>query len=159
MIAFVLPVFWAGTALLGLAKLYNVSSKLTLGAMMFDRWQAKQCVKLGVNPGMFGLGLDDEEKKRRALAYASGDNLDETGNPVEARIMVIEVEPHQAEGLPDLVGTWAFVGREYDAFMDGIHHRENDPSYQFDFASLRKFSDERLKSLVFRKAAGLPIFG
>lgn len=160
MVAFVLPFFWVGTGLLGLSKLYSFSSKVTLGAMTLDRWVAKKCVRLGVTPGMFGLGLSDEEKAERDLAHMMGDNLDEGGNPVESRISIITIEPHQAPGMPDLFGTWAFVGRELDAFMDGISHRENDVEniYQFDFQTLRRFSNARLKDPVFRKAAGLPLF-
>lgn len=186
MIAFALPIVWMATGLVGLTKLYGISSKVAFGTVLVDLWLAKKCVKLGVNPGMFGIGLDEEEKERRRVAYMLGKNLDEDGLPVESRILVYKIEPHQVEGMPDLVGTWAFMGKEFDYFVDGIRHRElelgiggyatrlkeiiegkdinyDDLSFlwdqhEFDFDALRKLSDARLKDLVFRKAAGLPLF-
>lgn len=162
MVALVLPVVWMASGLFGLAKLYGITSKVSLSAAMLDLWLSKKCVKLGVRPEMFGIGLDEKETARRAEQYSKGENLDEEGQPIESRILVLRVEPHQVEGMPDLVGVWYFVGSEFNSFVDGIAHREGkygeDDPFRFDFYSLKRLSDARLADPVARKAAGLPMF-
>ena len=187
MVAFALPIIWMATGLLGLAKVYSVSSRVTLTTLLLDRWLAKKCVKLGIRPDMFGIGLSEEEVERRRVMYMLGKNLDDDGQPVESRLLILNVEPHQVEGMSELVGTWAFVGKEFDGFVDGIRHKELElgiggyatrlkeliegkeiqydelsflwERYEFDFDALRKLSDARMNDAVFRKAAGLSMFG
>lgn len=187
MVALALPIVWAFSGLMGLAQLYRYSSSISLSVAMLDRYLAKKCVKLGINPKDFGVGLAEDEKERRRVELSLGINTDEDGQAIESRILVLQMEPHQVEGMPDLIGTWAFVGREFDDFVDGIRHRElelgigehaarlkgliagTDIQYeelsflwnQFDysFSRLKKLSDARLTDEVFRKAAGLPMFG
>lgn len=186
MVALALPLVWMATDLVGLTQLYGMASKVAFGGLLLDRWLAKKCVDLGIDPKDFEIGVGEKEAERRRVAYSLGLELDETMAPLRSRILVTKIEPHQVEGMLDLVGTWAFIGLEWDDFVDEIRHRElvlgiGDyaarlkalienkgieyeelsflwEGHAFDIHKLRRLSEARLKDPVFRKAAGLPMF-